>query len=94
MQDLTGSEMYGTSPNSGSYGSMSHLRPAPGLHSQGAMLIPGHPHHAMMMAHGGHMGHHPGMYGLHAAAAAAQSPPLHGQMDGPMHGLIQDIHAR
>lgn len=94
MQDLPGSEMYGTSPNSGSYGSMSHLRPPPGLHSQGAMLIPGHPHHAMMMAHGGHMGHHhPGMYGLHAAAAAAQSPPLHGQMDGSM-GLIQDIHAR
>ncbi|ELT94054.1 hypothetical protein CAPTEDRAFT_227932 [Capitella teleta] len=75
-------DMYGASPNSGSYGQM-QLRPP--VHSQ-AMLIPGHPH-AMMMAHGGHMAAHPGMHGL----SGAQSPPLHGSMDAMAH--IQDIHA-
>ena len=75
-------DMYGASPNSGSYGQMPQLRPP--VHSQ-AMLIPGHPH-AMMMAHGGHMGH-AGMHGL----PTTQSPPLHGSMDAMAH--IQDIHA-
>ena len=70
--------MYGSN---GSYSQMSHLRPP--VNSQ-AMLIPGHPHH-MMMAHGG-MGHHMGLPG-------AQSPPLHGGMDGLSAAHIQDIHA-
>ena len=75
-------DMYGGSPNS-SYTQMGQLRPP--VHSQ-AMLIPGHPHHAMMMAHGPHMGH--AMGGI----PSAQSPPLHaGSMDGMGH--IQDIHA-
>ena len=44
----------------------------------------------MMMAHGGHMGHHPGMYGL---PAAMQSPAaLHSGVDSMGH--VQDIHAR
>ena len=80
MQGMPGADMYGASPNS--YSQMPQLRPP--VHSQ-AMLIPGHPH-AMMMAHGGHMGH-PGMHGL----PTAQSPPLHGGMDTMGH--IQDIHA-
>jgi len=54
------------------------------------MLIPGHPHHMMMAAHGGHMGH----MGAAGLPSAAQSPPLHGGMDGGG-GMahIQDIHA-
>jgi hypothetical protein len=97
MQDLSGSDMYGgpvVGPNGPtSYG---HLR-GPPLPSQAAMLLPGHPHHAMMMAHSGghHMtGHHPGMYGL--PTGGVQGPPgLHGVggMDVAM-GHIQDIHAR
>jgi hypothetical protein len=84
MQGM-GGDMYGASPNSG-YGH--HVRPP--VHSQAAMLIPGHPHHMMMAAaHSGHMGHMGGAAGL----PSAQSPPLgHGHMDGGM-AHIQDIHA-
>ncbi len=70
--------MYGANPNSG----YSHMRPPV---NSNAMLIPGHPHHTMMMAHSG-MGHH-GMPSIQTA----QSPPLHGSMDSMSH--IQDIHA-
>jgi len=83
IQDLSGSDLYGTSPAAASYG---HLR-GPPLPSQ-AMLLPGHPHPAMMMAHGGHMGHHPGMYGL----PTMQGPSLHSGVDSMGH--VQDIHAR
>ncbi|XP_064603993.1 homeobox protein Meis1-like isoform X2 [Liolophura sinensis] len=77
---MHGPDMYGSPPVSSSYSQMSQLRPP--VHSQ-TMLIPGHPHH-MMMGHGtAGMGHH-GM--------TAQSPPLHGSMDG-MSQHIQDIHA-
>ena len=90
LQDLSGSaDLYGTSPGgAASYGG-GHLR-GPPLPSQ-AMLLPGHPHAAMMMAHGGHMAaHHPGMYGL---PAAMQGPTaLHPAVDAMGH--VQDIHAR
>jgi len=77
MQGM-GADMYG-SPNPG------YSPHRPPVHSQ-AMLIPGHPHHHMMMAaHSGHMGHM-------GVPSAAQSPPLHGSMDGGM-AHIQDIHA-
>lgn len=80
MQGM-GGDMYGASPNSG-YGPHG-VRPP--VHSQ-AMLIPGHPHHMMMAAHSGHMGH------MGAGLPGAQSPPLHAAMDAGM-GHIQDIHA-
>ena len=84
MQGMVGADMYGMSPSS--YAQMGALRSSG--HSQ-AMLIPGHPHYGMMMAHAGaHMGH-PGMYGL----PTAQSPPLHPGMDGGGMAHIQDIHA-
>jgi len=87
IQDLSGSDLYGTSPAGASYGG--HLR-APPLPSQ-AMLLPGHPHPAaMMMAHGGHMAHHPGMYALPAMQGAAAA--LHSGVDSMGH--VQDIHAR
>ena len=86
IQDLSGTDLYGTSPGGASYGG--HLR-APPLPSQAAMLLPGHPHPAMMMAHGGHMAHHAGMYGL----PTMQGPtPLHSGVDSMGH--VQDIHAR
>ena len=80
---MPGADMYSTCPSTTSYSQMSPLRPP--VHSQ-AMLIPGHPHH-MMMAHGAPMGHH-GM-----GFQTAQSPPLHGGMEGLGAGHIQDIHA-
>jgi len=84
IQDLSGSDLYGTSPAAAaSYG---HLR-GPPLPSQ-AMLLPG-PHPAMMMAHGGHMAHHPGMYGLPAMQGTTA---LHSGVDTMGH--VQDIHAR
>lgn len=56
-------------------------------HPSQTMLIPGHPHQAMMMAQGGHLGPAPGMYGL----STAQCPTLHGRSIGH---LVPDIHAR
>jgi len=87
MQGMIGADMYGMSPSS--YAPMGALRSSG--HSQ-PMLIPGHPHYGMMMAHAGaHLGHHPGMYGL----PTAQSPPLHPGMHDGGGGMnhIQDIHA-
>ena len=81
LQGMHGADMYGVPPVTSNYSAMQQIRPP--VHSQ-AMLIPGHPHHTMMMAHGGPMGH-PGM-----PLQSAQSPPLHGGMDM---GHIQDIHA-
>lgn len=85
VQGMHGGDMYGAPPVTGSssYSQMSQLRGP--VHSQ-AMLIPGHPHH-MMMGHGA-----PGMSPHGMSMGSAQSPPLHGSMDG-MGGHIQDIHA-
>ena len=82
---MPGADMYGAPPNTSSYSSqMPQLRPP--VHSQ-AMLIPGHPHHMMMAAHGA-----PGMHhGMHSMSP--QSPPLHSGMDAMSTGHIQDIHA-
>ncbi|KAK3583139.1 hypothetical protein CHS0354_027543 [Potamilus streckersoni] len=82
MQGMHGGDMYAAPPVSSSYSQMSQFR----SHASNAMLIPGHPHH-MMMGHGAHAMSPHGM-----AISSAQSPPLHGSMDG-MSGHIQDIHA-
>ena len=81
IQGMPGADMYGASPGSSPYSQLPQLRTP--VHSQ-AMLIPGHPHHMMMAAHGGHIGH-PGM--------PTQSPPLHAGMEAMGHASIQDIHA-
>lgn len=89
-----GSDYYGASMNGGYPGPPPppigySLNPQ--LHHSQTMLIPGHPHQAMMMAQGGHLGSsHPaaGMYGL---PGPAQCPSLHGR---PIGHLVPDIHAR
>lgn len=82
MQNVPGSaDMFCDSPTS-PYPPIGHLRP-PQLHAQ-TMFLPGHPHHTMMMAHGGH-------FGGHAGLGPGPSPPLHPGMDNLGH--IQNIHA-
>ena len=82
MLGMHGAEMYGAPPVSSSYSQMSQL------HGRGSnsMLIPGHPHHMMMGAHGAHAMSPHGM-----SMGSTQSPPLHSSMDSMGH--IQDIHA-
>lgn len=85
-----GSDFYGSAMSAGYPG---HPGPPPpqigysSLHPSQTMLIPGHPHQAMMMAQGGHLGPTPGMYGL----STAQCPTFHGRSIGH---LVPDIHAR
>ena len=92
IQDLSGSDLYGSSVGAASYGG--HLRAAPQ-----PMLLPGHPHPAtaMMMAHAATAGpmaaHHPGMYALPPPPPMQPGPtPLHAGVDAMGH--VQDIHAR
>lgn len=82
MLGMHGTDMYGAPPVSSSYSQMSQL------HGRGSnsMLIPGHPHHMMMGAHGAHAMSPHGM-----SMGSTQSPPLHSSMDSMGH--IQDIHA-
>ncbi|XP_045187479.1 homeobox protein Meis1-like [Mercenaria mercenaria] len=82
MLGMHGADMYGAPPVSSSYSQMSQLRG----HGTNSMLIPGHPHHMMMGAHGAHAMSPHGM-----SMGSTQSPPLHSSMDSMGH--IQDIHA-
>lgn len=79
MQNLGGEGAMGMGAVGGvGYSQMSQLRSP--VHSQ-AMLIPGHPHAAMMMAHAG-----PGM---HAGLATSQNSPIYDGTGQP----VMDIHA-